>query len=697
MASSGSVSVSVTSWNTLKFNWWQVSQSVSNNNTVVGWNLQLVAGSSGQINSTASKDWSVTVNGTTYKGTNTVGINNNATKTLASGQTTITHNADGTKTFSFSFSQEFAITFSGSSVGTKSGSGSGGVNIIPRATQPTLSVSSVNMGAAVTISTPRASSSFTHDLAYAFAGGSYVNIETGVATSHSWTVPLSLASSIPKATSGTVTIRCITKNGSTTVGTKTVLLTAKVPASVVPTVSSVAVVEATAGLAAQFGALIQGKSTVKATITAAGAYGSTITAYSATYQGKTYTSSSFTTDAIKAAGSQSMTVKVKDSRGRWSAVTTKTFNALAYTAPKITAFKVYRTNADGTANENGVNAGVRYTYEVAALGNKNTASMKIEFKRSADAAYESGGVLVTGSSLSEDGTLTSSQTFPTDYQYDMRMTVTDWFGATSLYTAVLVSGAVIMDFAADGKGISFGKTADRSGADFGFSPKGAVLGLWEATANIPEGGNLDEYRQPGVYSTFSNAVVKTLLNCPSENAGTLRVWTGLGTAKTSGGYAYIMQEYHTYKANDPVYRRHLHSNAEGVFTASEWRPVTFRGQKVLWSGEYYMTAGQKAELSERVSEQDNGIVLVYSRYANGAVDNSNFKLEFVPKQFVKLLNGYGVNSIMGNSNLSLFATKYVYVNDDSIAGNAVNNQTATGTSGITYTNNAFVLRYVLGV
>jgi Tfp pilus assembly protein PilW len=102
MATSGSKSVTVTSWDTLKFSWAQVSQSIPNNTTTVSWTLQLIAGSSGKISSTASKDWSVTVNGTNYSGTNTVGISNNATKTLASGKTTISHDADGTKSFSYS-------------------------------------------------------------------------------------------------------------------------------------------------------------------------------------------------------------------------------------------------------------------------------------------------------------------------------------------------------------------------------------------------------------------------------------------------------------------------------------------------------------------------------------------------------------------------------------------------------------------
>lgn len=696
MATSGSKSVSVTSWDTLKFSWSQVSQSVANNTTTISWTLQLIAGSSGAISSSASKDWSVTVNGTNYSGTNTVGISNNTTKTLASGKTTITHNTDGSKSFSYSFSQEFGITFSGSSIGTKSGSGTGTLNTIPRATQPTVSTSSLDMGGKVTISTPRASSSFTHDLAYAFAGSGYTSIATGVATSYSWTVP-DLASKIPNTTSGTVTIRCITKNGSTTVGTKTVLLTAKVPSSVVPTISSVAVEEATSGLAAQFGALVQGKSKVKTTITAAGAKGSTITTYSATYQGKTYTAGTWTSDVIKSAGTQTMTVKVKDSRGRWSAVTTKTFTSLAYEPPTITKLRAYRVNAAGVGDEQGQFAAVEYTYAVSSLGGKNTASMKVEFKLSTAATYAEADVLTTSTALTGSRTVVSSGEFSTDNQFDFKLTLVDWFGATSTYTTVLPSGAVIMDLKADGLGISFGKTADKEGADFGWSPKGAVLGLWEATASIPDGADFNDYLQPGVYAAERNDTMATLANRPCDRGGTLRVSSGIGTKKIAGAYAYIVQEFHPYHNTEAIYRRHLISDASGAFEPGPWRAITFRGQKVLWEGAMYMTAGHKAELSEAVSRQDNGIVLVFSTYQNGAPIDANFNCFFVPKHFVSIMGGYGMAFQMNTVNFSTVATKYLYVHDAYVQGNENNNLSGTATSGITFNNASYVLRYVLGV
>ena len=132
MANSGSKSIAVTSYDSLKFSWSEKSQSVANNTTTIDWKMELIATANGRISSTASKKWSVTVNGTNYSGTITVGIAASATKTLASGSTTIKHNSNGTKTFSYEFSQEFNITFSGSKIDTKTGSGNGTLDTIPR-------------------------------------------------------------------------------------------------------------------------------------------------------------------------------------------------------------------------------------------------------------------------------------------------------------------------------------------------------------------------------------------------------------------------------------------------------------------------------------------------------------------------------------------------------------------------------------
>ena len=693
MANSGYTDVTVTNWDTLRFSWWVNSQSIASNTTTIGWEMQLIAGSSGRISATSTSPWTITVNGVKYTGSENIGISNNATKTLASGSTVISHNSDGAKTFSYSFSQTFNITFSGVYISTKSGSGSGTLPTISRTSTPTLSANSVDMGGKVTIYTNRDSTALTHDLAYSFAGGSYVTFATGVGDSYAWTTP-DLASSIPNATSGTCTIRCITKSGSTAVGTKTLTMTLKVPASVVPTISSVAAAEATSGLAAQFGAFVKLKSKIKATITAAGAKGSTIKTYSSTFNGRSYSGASWTSAAISSSGNLNIVVKVTDSRGR-TASKTVVIVVQDYDTPAVYALQAYRINADGTENQEGVYIAVRYKYGVTSLGGKNTASMTLEYKRSTETDWDA---LLTGTGLSADTTARiTDRTFSIDYQYDLRMVVNDWFGPGQPYTIVLGSGAVIMDIRADGLGLGLFKTSEREGVEFGASAKGAVLGLWEATAEIPENGDFNTYLQPGVYAVAGNAVMETLANRPSDRAGTLRVSSGLGVKKIAGAYAYLIQEFHPYHNQDPVYRRHMISDATGAFSPGPWRAITLRGQKILWEGGRYMTAGHTAELSEPVSQQDNGIVLVFSTYQDGAPIDANFNHFFVPKEFVRIMGGFGSAFQMNTVNFSTVGAKYLYIHDTYITGNENNNLSGTATSGITFNNAMYVLRYVLGV
>lgn len=666
----------------------QNSQSVANNtsNVTVKVNASWTYGS---FNRTKKSGYLI-IDGTKY--TFTSSFNENETtsgsQTLFTKTVNVAHGSTGAKTLSCSASYTTGV-----SSGTVTATASKTLTTIARATTPTVSASSVNMGSAVTINTPRASSGFTHDLAYSFAGAGYVSIATGVGTSYSWTTP-DLASKIPNATSGTVTIRCITKSGSTTVGTKTVTMTLKVPTSVVPTISNVATVEATSGLAGKFGAFIKGKSKIKVTITAAGAKGSTIKSYSTTFNGKTYTGASWTSPVVTASGSLNLVTTVTDSRGRTAKKTT-TISVLNYSPPVINALHAYRVDAAGSADKEGIYIAIQYKYSVTPLGNSNTADVKIMYKQSTATEWTD---LIAGNTLSADTTAKpTSPTFSADNQYDIRMTVVDYFGSTATFQTILPTGAVILDISADGKGIGLFKVAERNGVDFGAPAKGAVLGLWEATAAIPENGDFNDWLQPGVYNVLRNDTMKTITNRPCDRAGTLRVSSGIGSKTVSGSYAYLVQEFHPYHNDEPIYRRHVQSDANGVFNPGAWRAITFKGQKLLWSGAMFMTAGHTAELEEPVSKQDNGIVLVFSTYQDGAYIDANFNHFFVPKKFVGLKSGYGSAFQMNTVNFNTIGSKYLYIHDDYIKGNENNNLSGTSTSGITFNNAMYVLRYVIGV
>ena len=634
---------------------------------------------------------SITINGGKTTGSKRIEIKYNSNTVAITHTVTVTHNADGKKSITISATGGI----SGTSMTSTTISGIAVLDNIARATTPTVSSSSVDMGGAVTINTPRAASSFTHDLAYSFAGAAYVSIATGVGTSYNWTTP-DLASRIPNAASGTVTIRCITKSGSTTIGTKTVTMTLKVPASVVPTISSVSLAETVAGLAAQFGAYIQGKSKVKVTITAAGAKGSTIKSYSSTLQGSTYSGSSWTSGLLTNSGALSIVTTVTDSRGR-TARTTTTFTVLAYSPPVITAFRAYRCTSNGTAADDGTLLAVEYAYSAAEI-NGNTATAVVQHKQSTANSYDDTADYMSAS-LTEAATIITGVVVSTDYQYNVRLTVTDWFGASTVYVSMLPSGAVILDIKADGLGIAFGKTADSPGVDFGWSAKGQVLGLGEALAYVPEGVDLNDYTMPGVYSVEKNTTAVSLINCPCACAGTLRVYNSVGNDRISGAYVYITQEYRPYLPTLPTYRRKLETGGDGSWTATEWYDGDLVGieNKLLWSGELPMRENETIPLAEPVSKQRSGIVLVFSRYENGAAQNHHFASHFVPKMLVALHSGCGSTFHMSPVEGDYHAAKYLYIFDQEIAGHDYNDNTISTNLGITYTNNCVVLRYVLGV
>ena len=508
MALSGSFSGSIVNGNYKLRVDWSATQNVSNNTSKVTCVMYLVQASSWSIGISSRSDNKTVINGTSYTWTSPA-ISNGGGKTTKLATVTsgnIAHNADGTKSVTLSATFEINATISGTYRDTITASTTVTLNTIPRATQPTLSASSANMGATVTVSMPRASSSFTHDLSYKLGSGSYVSVATGRGTSYTWTVP-DVASSLPSATSGKLTLRCITKNGSTTIGTKYAYLTANVPSSVVPPAPTLAIEEATSGLAAQFGAYIQNKSKIKVSVAATGIKGSTITAYQTTLLGKTYTGSSWTSGVLTSSGTVTLSTKVKDSRGRWSAAKTTSISVLAYSTPQIQELRAFRVNSSGASDEQGEYIRVDYRYSVSSLGSKNTASAVIEYKRSTETTWTQ---LLTNSALSATQSVKpTSPTFSVDYQYDIRLTVKDWFNSSRSYTAALPTGAVILDLLANGKGIAFGKAAEQEGIDFGWDIAGfnAVTGA----GRIRLGGLLIQWGNVNITPTAAGTPTNSLV------------------------------------------------------------------------------------------------------------------------------------------------------------------------------------------
>ena len=591
------------------------------------------------------------------------------TKTL-----NITHNADGSKRLTTS------AWISHDQFTASEQSYSEDLVTIPRATTPTVNDSDIDLGTSITISTPRASSSFTHTLKYSF-GGSTGTIATGVGTSKAWAPPVSLATNIPNATSGKLTIICETYSGSTKIGTKNIVITVRVPSSVVPTISSVAVTDTNATQYEKMGGVVKEKSKLSVKITASGAQGSTISSISTTGGGKTYSGASFTVNSVTTAGTLTFTVTVKDSRGR-TATTTKSITVVDYTNPVIKDFSVVRANANGTPNDEGTSLLIAYNFAIAPVNNKNDKSYKLEIKTSGSSTYTT---LASGSVYSLNTTLIASENISVDASYDVRLTISDYFKSIN-HVIEAPTAFTLVDYHASGKGIAFGKVAQEENVvEFGLKAKFNHGENPEGAIAILSGTNINTLTEPGYY-VFSSAVSTTLVNLPFTTSG-----SGSIEVIREGEANQVRQVITRCSNQREIWERLYFSNA--------WQPpqlIYKGGNRVLWSGGMYMTSGHVIAFSEPVSKQANGIVLVFSEYYDGEAKNQTFVSHFVHKQVISSHSGTGHSFFMCTSNVAYCATKYLYIRDDGITGHNNNNLELTG-SGITLTNNRFVLRYVIGV
>lgn len=507
MATSGSTSVTVTSWDTLKFSWSESSQSTANNTSTITWKMELIAGSSGRISSSAYKDWSVTVNGESYSGTNKIGISNNSTITLASGTTTIAHNSDGTKTFNYSFSQEFAITFSGNYIGTKSGSGSGTLDTIPR--KSSLTVANGTLGTAQTLTVTRESSSFTHTITYKCGNASGTVVSKSSSTSISWTPPLTLAQQNTTGTSVSVTFTITTYSGSTSVGSSTKTATYTIPSSVKPSVS-VGVTDAT-GYLGTYGSFIQGLSKLKIVATASGSQGSTIKSYKTEADGKTYTAATVTTDVLKGSGTLTIKVTVTDSRGRTATAST-TITAVAYKPPQITELVVYRCTENAVADPSGQYLAVDFDAVVTDLNEKNSATYTLQYKKQTDDEYITEELTALSGAYVIYGATTVFEAVP-NASYNVTLSVTDNF-TSSTKTGTGPSVKKVWSYlkkAGEIVGIAFGKIAEFEGIlEIAFQTKftGGIL-----PPVLEPNTDLNDVRTPNTY-TGENVQNFSYANCP---------------------------------------------------------------------------------------------------------------------------------------------------------------------------------------
>lgn len=303
--------------------------------------------------------------------------------------------------------------------------------------------STFDAGTTVTINLPRASSSFTHDITYTF-GSQSGTVATGAGTSATWTPPLTLLNEIPDATSGSRSIRVVTKNGADVVGYVDVGFTLRAGPAVVPTISSVSGVDDNPTVASIVGAYVQNLSVLKATVTAAGAYGSTIT-------GRTFSVGSLTAESggvipLTASGSVAVTARAVDSRGRvggWSGSIT----VLPYSQPTVTSCVVRRATSGGVVSDNGTYLRLDLNGAVASLkpgaSEKNQMTVRVFTRQKGASSWTARNVITPGLTYNTNVLISGGGVYDIDKSWEVRVEVADKFITAVVQTLVATSQVLL--------------------------------------------------------------------------------------------------------------------------------------------------------------------------------------------------------------------------------------------------------------
>ena len=230
---------------------------------------------------------------------------------------------------------------------------------IPRASKPTVSSNTLTIGNTQTITTNRASSSFTHNITIQM--GDYSVSYTGVGASVTWTADT--ATMMPYMTSWkqTVTVYCTTFNGSTNLGTTQTTFQLQVDTSVYKPVITWGREQDTNNVTSALetsGTYIKGYSTIQITVGASVSdnYGGKLKSIRVTLGSQTQSGSFNTTNgAVVFSGTvtaNTITAVATDSRG-YSVTETKPLTVIDYSPITISSVEVARVNANSDPTETG--------------------------------------------------------------------------------------------------------------------------------------------------------------------------------------------------------------------------------------------------------------------------------------------------------------------------------------------------------
>lgn len=345
------------------------------------------------------------------------------------------------------------------------------VHIVVSYTEPASSwtiPSSVALNSALGLSITSSVSGRRHTWNVSF-GGASMGWQEISGTSASYTLPLSWASQIPNATSGTGTVHFRTCDSSLNVLSETSRsITVTLPSSVVPSAGALSVTVNNPYVYNSVQYCLQGIHTLTLTLSGdAGVYGSSIKSVFISGGGYSGNSRTLTTNPLQTSGNITFTATVTDSRGR-SSSTTATRYVQPYAPVSIASAVARRADGNYAASDNGTNLYGSVTFvktEVPGAG----VTVMTDYKTSTASAYAS----LTSSSFAYNDAARSCEIrqaglLATDASYNVRYTVTDGI-TTTVYEMIVPTASVYAVYDKDAKTVGFGAYPDTRSATNNFT------------------------------------------------------------------------------------------------------------------------------------------------------------------------------------------------------------------------------------
>lgn len=340
------------------------------------------------------------------------------------------------------------------------------------------------------------------------------------------------------------------------------------------------------------GTYIQGKSRVKATITATGKYGATVSSYNLSVDGavaggasNTSSSNVITSDAITASGGEVEVIGSAHDSRTFTGTATQKITVLAYSKPLViplgseNAILCYRSDGNGKRVGSSTSVWIKAKRSYYSLGGKNGCTLQWRRKLSSQAwnnnDHKWADLIPKASTNTDEYNALVSGEFVLKDSYTIQIRAVDDVGESDVKDFEIPTQDVALHLGRGGKNVSIGEYCDYS-EDYTF--RSAWKAIFENGIRASHIASIDAYNgkdfndliyNTGYYVGESRPNAVGCQNYPINETGMLEVISAMKINETTGnpwGFAY--QTYRDYTG--AIYTRCYYSSAGW----STWKTIT---------------------------------------------------------------------------------------------------------------------------